>query len=48
LQKRSRKYPELKDELCLILEEIQDWHNDVWKRHTYKSRQKLLATKKKK
>jgi len=48
LQKRSRKYPELKDELCLILEEIQDWHNEVWKRHTFKARQKLSFQKRKK
>ena len=46
LNRAVKKYPDLKGEICMTLEEIQDWHNDVWKRYVAKALKKLNQGKK--
>jgi hypothetical protein len=48
LNRAVKKYPDLKGELILTMEEIQDWHNDVWKRHISKAIKKMSLSVKKK
>jgi hypothetical protein len=45
LQRKVMQYPELKDELMLTLEEILDWHNQVWKKYLIKAMEKLRKKK---
>jgi hypothetical protein len=42
LRQKVKKYPELKIELVSTLEEIRDWHNDVWTRYSSKAILSLL------
>ncbi len=37
LKRALKKYPDLKGELIMALEEIQDWHNAPWKRYITKA-----------
>jgi hypothetical protein len=48
LRAKAKKYPDLKPELISSLEEIVEWHNEVWKRHTAKAIQALEKISKKK